>query len=234
MSQLPGPGVTGSAIALRQALSLALLLAALIAVGYGLRSGILNGVLSPEWVDHEIRGSSVYGALVFTGVSTVAVVLLVPRHVVGFMGGYAFGAGAGTLLALAATELACALVFGIARSALQPLVRTRLGARVRKVEDFLIANPFAMTLLIRMLPWTSNLAVCAAAGASRVRAWPFLLGSLVGYLPLTFVMALAGSGVGAGAGPRVAAAVLGLAACIALSLWLVRRYRSEKALPIIG
>ena len=61
-------------------------------------------------------------------------------------------------------------------------------------------------------------------------ARPFLLGSLVGYLPLTFVFALAGSGVEAGGGVRVAAAVLCFVASGAIGIWLYRKYRHGKSL----
>lgn len=91
-------------------------------------------------------------------------------------------------------------------------------------EDFLAANPFSMTVLIRMLPGTNNLAVCLAAGASRIPARPFLLGSLVGYLPLTFVLALASSGTETGTGVHIAASFFGFAACCAIGVWLYRKH----------
>ncbi len=206
-----------------------LLIATLVAIAYGLQSGMLDGVLSHDWIDREVRGQSVRGALLFLGVSGVAVALAVPRHLVSFMGGYAFGLGPGTALALIATELGCVLAFCAARIAGRPLLSGWLGARIQRVEDFLAANPFSMTLLLRMLPGTNNLAICLAAGASRVPARPFLLGSLAGYLPLTFVFALAGSGVETGTAPRVAVAILGFAASGAIGIWLYRKYRRGKS-----
>ena len=67
-----------------------------------------------------------------------------------------------------------------------------------------------MTLLIRLLPVGNNFATSLAAGVSRVPARPFLLGSLLGYMPQTMVFALAGSGVEMGAEParRARGAVL--------------------------
>ena len=221
-------------MALRTLLPGPLLLATLFALGYALHGGMLDGVLSQEWIDSEVRGKSYQGALLFVGVAGLAVALAVPRHIISFMGGYAFGLGLGTTLALIATEIGCVLAFYVARIWARPLVSARLGARVRRVEDFLAASPFSMTLLIRMVPGTNNLAICLAAGASRVPARPFLLGSLVGYFPLTFVLALAGSGIETGTAPRIAAAILGFAVCGAIGAWLYRKYRHGKAIDENG
>jgi uncharacterized membrane protein YdjX (TVP38/TMEM64 family) len=136
----------------------------------------------------------------------------------------------GTALSLAAAEIGCLLTFAYGRVVGRPLVGARLGARVRRIEDFLAANPFSMTLLIRLLPVGSNFATSLAAGVSRVPARPFLLGSLVGYLPQTFVFTLAGSGIEMGGGPRIALAVLFFVLCGAIGIWLYRRYRHGKTL----
>ena len=205
-------------------------LATLIAVGYFVESGMLTGMLSEDWIDHEVRGKGIPGELLYVAVGGLVTAVAVPRHIVSFLGGYAFGLGLGTLLALAATELGCVLVFFYGRFVGRPLVSERLRARVRRVEDFLAANPFSMTLLIRLLPVGNNFATCLAAGISRVPARPFLLGSLVGYVPQTFVFALAGSGIEMGANFRVALAVLFFVVSGAIGIWLYRRYRHEKSL----
>lgn len=205
-------------------------LATLIAVGYFVESGMLTGMLSEDWIDHEVRGKGIPGELLYVAVGGLVTAVAVPRHIVSFLGGYAFGLGLGTLLALAATELGCVLVFFYGRFVGRPLVSERLRARVRRVEDFLAANPFSMTLLIRLLPVGNNFATCLAAGVSRVPARPFLLGSLVGYVPQTFVFALAGSGIEMGANFRVALAVLFFVVSGAIGIWLYRRYRHEKSL----
>jgi uncharacterized membrane protein YdjX (TVP38/TMEM64 family) len=202
----------------------------LAAIAYALESGLLSGMLSEDWIDHEVRGKGVPGDLLFVLVGGIATAVAVPRHIVSFLGGYAFGLTLGTGLALLAAELGCLLTFAYGRLIARPLVSARLGARVRRIEDFLAANPFSMTLLIRLLPVGNNFATCMAAGVSRVAARPFLLGSLVGYLPQTFVFALAGSGIEMGAHLRIAVAVLVFIASGAIGIWLYRRYRHGKTL----
>jgi len=205
-------------------------LATLAAIGYVLESGLLQDLLSTSFIDEQVKGKGVSGELLFIAVGGVVTALAVPRHIVSFLGGYAFGLGLGTALALAATELGCVLSFFYARLIGRPLVAKRLGARVQRIDDFLSANPFAMTLLIRLLPVGNNFATSLAAGVSRVPARPFLLGSLVGYLPQTLVFALAGSGVEVGGRLRLALAVIFFLVSGAIGIWLYRRYRHGKSL----
>ena len=204
--------------------------ATLIAVGYVVESGMLGGLLSEEWIDRDVRGKGISGELLYLAVGALCTAVAVPRHVISFLGGYAFGFGVGSLLAVVATQIGCLLDFFYARIVGRPLVATRMGARVRRIEDFLAANPFSMTLLIRLLPVGNNFATCLAAGVSRVPAKPFLLGSLIGYIPQTMVFALAGSGIEMGAAPRVALAVLFFVVSGAIGIWLYRRYRHGKTL----
>lgn len=209
-------------------------LATLIAVGYVVESGMLAGFLSEAWIDKEVRGKGIPGELLFVAVGGLVTAVAIPRHIVSFLGGYAFGALLGTALAVLATEIGCVIVFFYGRFVGRPLVSERMSekmrARVRRVEDFLSSNPFSMTLLVRLLPMGNNFATSLAAGVSRVPAQPFLLGSLVGYLPQTFVFALAGSGIEVGARSRLVIAVVFFVVSGAIGIWLYRRYRHEKTL----
>jgi uncharacterized membrane protein YdjX (TVP38/TMEM64 family) len=205
-------------------------LATLIVVGYVVEEGLLQQLLSEAWIDEKVRGKGIPGELLYLAVGALVMAVAVPRHIVSFLGGYAFGAGLGTALALLATELACVIVFLYGRYVGRPLVSERIRARVRRIEDFLAANPFSMTLLIRLLPVGNNFATCLAAGVSRVPARPFLLGSLVGYIPQTFVFALAGSGIEMGARLRLVVAAVFFIVSGAIGIWLYRKYRHEKSL----
>jgi len=147
------------------------LLGTLAVAGYALESGMLSGFLTQDWVDREVRDRGLSGELLFLAVGGIAPAVAVPRHLVSFLGGYAFGVGFGTLLALLATELGCLLTFFYARLVGRPLVAQRFGARVQRIDDFLSANPLSMTLLIRLLPVGNNFATSLAAGVARVDVW---------------------------------------------------------------
>ena len=152
-----------------------------------------------------------------------------PRQSVALVGGYLFGALAGTALALVATLAGAALAHGVAarlgRAGLDrcwPALGPRLDAWTRE-------DAFAKTLALRLFPLGSNLATNLGAGVARVPRGPFLAASLVGFLPQTLVFALTGHGVGeARAAPVLLGAAL-MGASTALALWTVRRRRPRRA-----
>jgi uncharacterized membrane protein YdjX (TVP38/TMEM64 family) len=207
---------------------------ALLAAGLGLAGWIIRTIgLAPggeggtEWVDHWIRGQGLWGEAVFLAVGTAATAAGLPRQAVAFLGGYAFGAGLGTALALVAQVFGCAVSFGWARMVGRDWAARRLegrfGRRLRPLHDRLAASPFGATLALRLLPVGNNLALNLLAGLSGLRLAPFLAGSALGYLPQTLVFALLGGGV---AVDQTAQLLLGAAlfiVSVALGVWLLRR-----------
>ena len=214
----------------RVLLSGLVMLATLVAVGWAIESGAFGEVLSKDWIDSEVRGKGISGEALYLCMAGLATAVALPRHVVSFLGGYAFGVALGTLLGLAGTVIGCGLTFFYARVIGRPLISSRMGARVQRIEDFLAAHPFWMTVLIRLLPVGNNFATNLAAGVSRVPAVPFFLGSLLGYIPQTLVFALAGSGVDVGGVWRIGIAVALFLVSGAIGAWLYRKYRHGKTL----
>ena len=208
------------------------LMATLVAAGLVIEHGLLGDWMSEAWIDRAVRDRGLQGELLYLCVAGVATALALPRHVVSFLGGYAFGVGLGTGLALIGTEIGCVLSFFYARAIGRPLVSARLAARVRHVENFLAANPFWMTVLIRLIPVGNNFVTNILAGVTRVPARPFLLGSFAGYLPQTLVFPLAGSGVDLGAVSRIVIAVLLFVVSGAIGTRLYRKYRHGRSLGV--
>lgn len=190
----------------------------------------LADMLSEHWVDDQVRGRGWAGDLLFLGMGALATALGFPRQVVAFLGGYAFGFTRGTALALLATTAGGWLAFGYARWLGRGLILDRFPSRIRKLDDFLRGHPFAMALVIRLLPVGSNLVTNLVAGVSSVAAVPFFAGSALGYVPQTAAFALAGSGVTFHPGVRISLAVLLFVGSSLLGVWLYRRHRHGAAL----
>lgn len=199
-----------------------------IAFGYFLKATSLGTALDKAWIDSAIRGQGAVGEFLFIAAAAVFTGLGLPRHLIGFLGGYAFGALSGTALALAAAAIGCAGAFFYARLLGRDFVARRFPGRVRKIDDFLSRNPFSMTLLIRLLPVGSNLAVNLTAGVSRVNFAAFIGGSIVGYIPQTFVFALMGSGINIDPVLRISVSVFLFALSGAIGIVFYRRYRHGK------
>lgn len=206
------------------------LIALFVAAGFLARLSGLDSFMDESWVDREIRGRGLTGEAVFILVGAAFTAVGVPRQVVGFLGGYAFGVALGTGLALAASVLGCIVAFFTARLLGREWVRRHFGGRIRRIDDFLHDNPFSMTLLVRLLPVGSNLLTTLAAAVSGVRALPFFAGSAVGYLPQTAIFALLGSGIRLDPELRIGASAALFVISGMLGVYLFRRFRKSRAL----
>ena len=211
---------------------LLLLAAGLVVAGLLLRWA--GAVLGTEWVDRNIRGQGLWGEAIFLLVGTVATAVGAPRQGVAFLGGYAFGAVAGSGLALAGQLLGCALSFGWARLVGRGWAERRLagrfGRRLRPLRDALAASPFEATLALRLLPVGNNLALNLLAGMASIPLLPFLAASAFGYLPQTLVFALLGKGVRVDGAWQLGLSAVLLLGSVGIGFWLLRRHRAGRAL----
>jgi uncharacterized membrane protein YdjX (TVP38/TMEM64 family) len=189
----------------------ALLLAGLAAAGLALRSLGAGGLSAAPTLG---------GAAVFFAVSATLVAVGMPRQVVAFAAGYAFGAWRGGVLALAAQLLGCAADFWWARLVARDWATRHLRGRLARVDQMLAEKPFMATLTLRLLPVGNNLLLNLLAGVSGLRVWPFLTASLIGYLPQTAIFALTGSGTHVDHGLQIAlaAALFALSALLGVTL----------------
>lgn len=167
----------------------------LVLLGVVLKATDLGRIFDEAWIDTDIRGQGWTGYVIFLAVGWAMTACGLPRQLVAFLAGYAFGFVYGTGLSLVAATLGCMTAFSFARLLGRDLVAHRISGRIKRIEDFLGENPFTMTLLIRFLPLGSNFLINLAAGVSRVPALPFIAGSAIGYVPQMVVFALVGSGI---------------------------------------
>lgn len=202
----------------------------LVALVVVLRVSGLDVHLNEQWVDTYVRGHGTAGLLTFIAGGALITAVGVPRQLVGFLGGYAFGLAAGTFWGVVAAALGCATAFYYARFLGRELVAHRFPGRVRKVDSFLADNPFLMTLLIRFLPVGSNLVTNLAAGVSSVNAPAFIGGSAVGYIPQTLIFALIGTGMKVDPALNIAVAVALFAVSGSLGVYLYKKYRHGKSI----
>lgn len=171
------------------------MIASLAAFGFSAREFGLTEALDTRWLDHQIVGRGLNGGLLFVTVGALAAAIGVPRQIVAFGGGYAFGLVEGSLLALLAQTLGCALAFFYARILGRSTIRRLFSGKIARIDALLGHHPFTMTLLVRILPVGSNLLTNLAAGVTSIAPSRFLGGSAVGYIPQTVIFALLGTGV---------------------------------------
>lgn len=201
----------------------------LLLLGFGLQALQSGAWLDQAWIDAEVLGQGLRGEALFFLAALLFTALGLPRQMVGFFAGYAFGLAVGGLLALAASLGGALLTFFVARWLGRDLVRRWFTGRLRGLDEFVGDHPLRSILLIRLLPLGSNLATNLAAGISRMGAWPFAAGSALGYLPQTLVFALIGSGIAVDPVWRIGTGILLFLLSGLLGLSLYRRFRLRKS-----
>ncbi len=205
-----------------------IVIASMVAIGFAVKAIGLDQLMDTAWVDASIKGQGFMGQALFVAVGALATAVGLPRQLVAFLGGYAFGFIEGSTLAVLATAGGCLITFTYSRMLGRDLVAKRFKGRISKADAFLRENPFSMTVLIRLLPAGSNLFTCLVAGVSSVPAVPFLAGSALGYIPQTIIFALIGSGVNLDPGFRITFGVGLFLVSGILGVYLYRRYRHGK------
>lgn len=212
-----------------------------LAVYLGRSLGLDDMLRNTQWFNDHVLGTGPMSVLIFLAVGAVFTAVGLPRQVIGFLGGFAFGALGGTLLSTLGSGLGCALAAGYARWGGRDFVARKLGGRIRRVDGFLRYKPFRTALAIRLFPFGSNVLTNLAAGISAIPLGPFILGSTLGYIPQNCIFALFGAGMNKDSSLGMALSI-GMGVVLFLgSIWLgtavYRSYRAEVAdagLPVNG
>ena len=140
------------------------------------------------------------------------------------------------VLSMAGTISACVLAFGFARFIAHDWVQQRLPPGIRRLDDRLVSHGFRTVLLLRLIFYTAP-TLQYGLGVSRVRAWPFLAGTVLGVLPFTALATVAGVQVDAWLESHPLstwpwerlwpAIVLAAAVLAAAAWWLARRWQAK-------
>jgi uncharacterized membrane protein YdjX (TVP38/TMEM64 family) len=204
-----------------------MVLLVLVAAGYAVKASGLGDMLSTDWIDTEVKGQGLAGEGLFLLVGTLAAAVGLPRQMIAFLAGYAFGFSEGTALSLVAASFGCAVAFLFARVVARDFVRRRLHGRFARADNFLSRNTFTTTVAIRLLPVGSNLLLNLAAGVASVSMSAFVAGSAVGYIPQMLIFALVGSGINVNPELRITAGVILFVVAGIIGVRLYKTYRAD-------
>ncbi len=127
----------------------------------------------------------------------LASALLIPVNLLIAVTAAAFGPFLGFGYALAGALLAASLTFALGRAIGRHPVRRLAGRRVNAVRRRLSEHGLWAMTLLRLLPVAPFTLVNLVAGTARIRFRDFLLGSLLGMLPGTALLAAFGDRLGA-------------------------------------
>jgi len=175
--------------------------------------------LDPETLARRATDLGLFGPLTIIGLMTIAVIASpIPSAPIATASGAAFGQFAGSIYVAIRAETGALVAFMIARIGGRRAVEHLLAGRA---IASLLGSQNALTLAVlasRLLPFISFDAISYAAGLSRLHLWRFLLATLAGILPASFLLAFLGAEAVSG-GPGIATwTAIGLGFLTALPL----------------
>ncbi len=145
-----------------------------------------------------VAGNGVLAALLFMACYAVAIAFSVPGGaVMTIAGGFLFGTIPGTVYVMIAATVGATALFLAARTALGDALRAKAGPAMKKMEAGFRKNALNYLLFLRLVPlfpfWLVNL-VPALLG---VPLRTYLIATVIGIIPGTFVYVSVGNGLGA-------------------------------------
>ncbi|MEZ5920746.1 MAG: TVP38/TMEM64 family protein [Parvularculaceae bacterium] len=143
--------------------------------------------------EHYFAAIAVYGLIYIA-----ATALSLPGGLVmSLVGGFLFGALAGTGIVVVSATIGACIIFAAAKSAFGDALRKKAGPFVKKMEDGFRDNAFSFLLLLRLIPVFPFVVVNIAPALFNVRLATYALATFVGIIPGTFAYVSAGAGLGA-------------------------------------
>jgi uncharacterized membrane protein YdjX (TVP38/TMEM64 family) len=135
--------------------------------------------------------------LMYAAVYVAVVALSLPGGgIMTITGGFLFGKWLGTPIVVVAATVGATLLFLIARSALGAVLRAKAGPFLRKMEDGFREDAFWYLLSLRLIPVFPFFAVNLVPALLDVPLGSYVLATLIGIVPATFVFASFGAGLG--------------------------------------
>ena len=176
-------------------LASAVLLVVMIVLGYLMYHYSILDFIDTTAIGDFIASLGWFGIPAFIAFGMLFTSVGLPRQVLAFIGGYIFGISVGVALGTVAAVLGAMLTFYFSRWLARPFVRRKYPQLVASIDGFIRDQLFLKIILIRFLPFGTNLATNLAAGAAATPVRAFAFASLVGYVPQMTIFALSGHGV---------------------------------------
>lgn len=179
--------------------------------------------------------------LAYVGAYILVVIFSIPGALIMTLtGGMLFGGWLGGLAAISAATIGATVIFLLARTSVGAALRARAGPRVSRIIAGFEAEAASYLLTLRLIPGVPFFMVNLAAGLVRMRVVTYVLITVIGIAPGSFIYAFIGAGLvdvfargerpdlGIIFEPHVLGPLIGLAALSLLPV-LYHRYRPRRA-----
>lgn len=180
----------------------------------------------------EFRDLGAGGVALLLALMLAHAVLFYPTEIVTATAGFVYGFLPGLALAIGGWLASGLLAYLLGRTIGQPLFRAVFGGRrFAELEGLVQRGGATLLIALRLIPIVPFSLTGYVAGAARVRLWRFTWTTVLGYLPLTALVAYLGSEAKSlsASDPRVWLAALVLAVLLAAARFVsVERLGSQE------
>lgn len=152
----------------------------------------------------------------------------VPRIWISALGGAVYGALLGSVLSLCATVIGASTLFFAGSTFLGSMVERRFRSRAGKFVERLNREAFWWTLYLRLFPFSNSTVQSLLFGSLRVPFSAYISGSILGFIPLTIIFSVFGSGGVKGNYSQIWLG-FGLIAAVALIRYLMNQAARRKS-----
>lgn len=150
-----------------------------------------------EWLAGLVAAHLPLALLAYMLVYAAVVALSLPgATVMTLAGGWLFGQWLGTSATVLAATAGASLLFLAARTALGDSLRRRAGPWLQRLQAGFQADAFNYLLFLRLVPVFPFFVVNLVPAFLEVRLRSFVLATLIGIIPATFVFSTFGAGLG--------------------------------------
>lgn len=143
----------------------------------------------------QLESAGVKGVILFLLAGTLSTSVGLPRQLLAFIGGLAYGVGIGLLLSLIGAIGGCFLTATISRRYFAEMVSSRFPKPIAALNRLTRCDLFLKILVLRLQPLGTNLISNVCIGFTDASLPKFLAASAAGYVPQMLVFNLLGSGV---------------------------------------
>ena len=135
--------------------------------------------------------------LVFMVIYAVVVAFSLPGGaIMTIAGGFLFGTVLGTAWVVLSATLGATILFVIAKTSLGDLLRAKAGPWLKKMENGFKENALSYLLVLRLIPLFPFFVVNLVPAFLGVHLRTYVIGTLLGIVPGSFVFATVGAGLG--------------------------------------
>ncbi|WP_106589678.1 TVP38/TMEM64 family protein [Salsuginibacillus halophilus] len=189
--------------------------------------------LQPETLRDWILSFGWWAPVIYVVLYTLRPLVWFPSSIFSLAGGLAFGFW-GFFLSVAGAVAGAALSFLIARWFGAELVKKEWTGKAKTVQKQMEAHGFLYVLAVRLVPVVNFDVVSYAAGLSKVRFGPYLLGTAVGLLPGAAAYTLAGASIAEQNITLIGLAVAGLVLVSMLPIVVRKMMRKRRGITLPG